>query len=300
LAQWLTAPDNPLIARVMVNRIWQHLFGQGIVRTPDNFGLTGDLPTHPQLLDQLALDFMANDWSVKKMIREIVLSRVYQLSTHGDAANQLADPANRLLWRMNPRRLDAEAIRDAMLMASGMMDLNAPGGSMVASAGDGVASRYSEVFLNAQFHYRSIYLPIVRDFVPSCLEVFDFAEPNLVIANRDTTNVPAQALYLMNNAFVIEQAKALAHRIATAPNLDHHGRITLAYQLALCRPPTNAERARADKFLRTEINGLIPLSGGKANAAVEPAYATFCQALFACAEFRYIADALPNQTSSLP
>jgi len=300
LALWLTSTNNPLTARVMVNRVWQHLFGQGLVRTADNFGSTGERPTHPELLDQLALDFMSNGWSVKKLIREIVLSRTYQLSTRGDAANQQADPGNRLLWRMNPRRLDAEAIRDAMLTASGMMDLNPPGGSMVGSVGDGIASGYADRFVNAQFHYRSIYLPIVRDFVPSCLEVFDFAEPSLVIANRDTTNVPSQALYLMNNEFVIEQAKALAHRISTTPNLDHAGRIKLAYELALSRPPTDAERARADKFLRAEVTGLMKQEKGKAPAAAEEAYATFCQALFACAEFRYVADALPEPTAKLP
>jgi hypothetical protein len=284
----------------MVNRIWEHLFGQGIVRTADNFGATGDRPTHPELLDQLALDFISSGWSVKKMIREIVLSRVYHLGTHGDPSNQQADPGNRLLWRMSPRRLDAEAIRDAMLTASGMMDLNPPDGSMVASIGDGVAGGYSDRFINAQFHYRSIYLPIVRDFVPACLEVFDFAEPSLVIANRDTTNVPSQALYLMNNAFVIEQAKALAHRISIAPGLDHRGRITRAYELALCRPPTDAERARADVFLREEVKDLIKLNNGKVPAAAEAAYATFCQALFASAEFRFLADSLPNQSAKLP
>jgi hypothetical protein len=154
--------------------------------------------------------------------------------------------------------------------------------------------------VNAQFHYRSIYLPIVRDFVPSCLEVFDFAEPSFVIASRDTTNVPSQALYMMNNDFVIEQAKALAHRISSVPNLDHAGRIKLAYELTLCRPPTEAERARADKFLRSELTGLVPLNNGKTPAAAEEAYATFCQALFACGEFRYIADALPEPSTKLP
>ena len=171
---------------------------------------------------------------------------------------------------------------------------------MVASVGDGRAAVYSSTFVNAQFHYRSVYLPIVRDFVPSCLEVFDFAEPSLVVANRDTTNVPSQALYLMNNPFVIEQSKALARRISKAPGLDHKGRITLAYELALCRPPTDAERARADIFLRDEVKDLIKLAKGKVPAAAEAAYATFCQALFASAEFRFLADALPNQSAALP
>lgn len=300
LAHWLTSRDNPLTARVMVNRIWQNLFGQGIVRTADNFGATGERPTHPELLDYLACQFMENGWSVKKLIREIVLSRVYALSTKVDAADAQIDPGNRMLWRANARRLDAESIRDAMLTASGLMDINPPGGSMVASIGNSIAAPYSQRFVTAQFHYRSIYLPIVRDFVPSCLEVFDFAEPSLVVANRDSTNVPSQALYLMNNPFVIEQAKALAHRIATAPGLDHRGRITRAYELALCRPPTDAERARADLFLRDEVKDWIKLSNGKLPAAAESAYATFCQALFASAEFRFLADSLPNQSAPLP
>ena len=198
LAEWLTSPENPLTARVMVNRVWQHLFGQGIVRTADNFGATGERPTHPELLDHLAQRFMENDWSVKKLIREIVLSRVYALGTRVDAANTQIDPGNRMLWRANARRLDAESIRDAMLTASGLMDLNPPGGSMVASIGNAQAAGYSQRFVNAQFHYRSVYLPIVRDFVPSCLEVFDFAEPSLVVANRDVTNVPAQSLALLS------------------------------------------------------------------------------------------------------
>ena len=300
LAEWLTSPENPLTARVMVNRVWQHLFGQGIVRTADNFGATGERPTHPELLDYLAQRFMENDWSVKKLIREIVLSRVYALGTRVDAANTQIDPGNRMLWRANARRLDAESIRDAMLTASGLMDLNPPGGSMVASIGNAQAAGYSQRFVNAQFHYRSVYLPIVRDFVPSCLEVFDFAEPSLVVANRDVTNVPSQALYLMNNEFVIEQAKALAHRISTMPGIDHKGRITLAYELALVRPPTDAERARADVFLRDEVKDLIKLNNGKVPAAAEAAYATFCQALFASAEFRFLADSLPNQSAPLP
>jgi len=300
LAAWMTSPENPLTARVMVNRIWQHLFGQGIVRTADNFGATGERPTHPELLDYLALRFIEEGWSTKKLIREIVLSRVYQLATRLDASNNQIDPGNNLLWRANARRLDAEAIRDAMLTASGLMDLKPPGGSMVASVGDGRAAGYANTFVNAQFHYRSVYLPIVRDFVPSCLEVFDFAEPSLVVANRDTTNVPSQALYLMNNPFVIEQSKALASRITKAPGLDHKGRITLAYELALCRPPTDAERARADVFLRDEVKDLIKQANGKVPAAAEAAYATFCQALFASAEFRFLADALPNQSAALP
>lgn len=289
LAQWLTAKDNPLTARVMVNRVWQHLFGEGLVRTADNFGATGELPTHPELLDDLAVRFMESGWSVKKLVREIVLSRSYSLSTSFEAANADVDPSNHLLWRANPRRLDAEAIRDAMLTASGLIDLNPPSGSAVAAVGNGLASKYSTKFVDGESRNRSVYLPVVRDFVPSCLEVFDFAEPSFVVANRGVTNVPSQALYLMNNPFVIEQSKALARRVAAVSNLSDVERISLAYQHALGRLPTEAERTRIDAYLRAEL-GTAPRSN-RSSPTNEDVYALICQSLFASAEFRYLMDA---------
>lgn len=289
LAQWLTAKDNPLTARVMVNRVWQHLFGEGLVRTADNFGATGELPTHPELLDDLAARFVESGWSVKKLVREIVLSRSYSLSTSFDAANADVDPGNRLLWRAHPRRLDAEAIRDAMLTASGLIDLKPPNRSVVAAVGNGLASKYSSKFVDTDSRNRSVYLPVVRDFVPSCLEVFDFAEPSFVVANRGTTNVPSQALYLMNNLFVIEQSKALARRVAAAPNLSDLDRIALAYQHALGRLPTETERTRIDAYLRAEL-GTTPRNS-RSSTTSEDVYALICQSLFASAEFRYLMDA---------
>ncbi len=288
LADWLTGKSNPLTARVAVNRVWLHLFGEGLVRTPDNFGATGEKPSHPELFDALALKFMADGWSVKRLIRTIVLSRAYQLGSAWDKKNYEADPDNVLLWRASPRRLDAEAIRDAMLAASGMIALTPPHGSVVANVGDGYIGKgiRPEVF-DITANYRSVYLPIVRDFVPDALGIFDFAEPSLVVASREVTNVPSQALYLMNNAFVIQQSQVMAKRILATP-LNYPQRIALAYQLTLSRPPTEAERARADAYLRTEARGLIPAKSGSIPAASETSWATFCQALFACAEFRYL------------
>jgi len=297
LAQWLTTPQNPMTARVMVNRVWENLFGQGIVRTADNFGTTGERPTHPELLDDLSVRFMQEGWSVKKLVREIVLSRAYQLSTVNDSSNREIDPDNRYCWRANPRRLDAETIRDAMLTASGLMDLKPPGGSMVASIGSGLARPYADEFTNAQFHYRSIYLPIVRDFVPACLQVFDFAEPSLVVAARGTTNVPSQALYLMNDPFVLEQSQALAKRFPATSGSD---RLALIYRAALCRPPSDAERARANDLLQAQGPGMTALNRGDATAAREDSWVTLCQALFASAEFRYLADVTPNSPKPLP
>jgi len=287
LAEWLTDEANPLTARVMANRVWLNLFGDGLVRTPDNFGATGEKPGNPALLDLLATQFMRDGWSVKALIRSIVLSRTYQLGTIHNAKNYEADPDNVLVWRMSPRRLDAEAIRDAVLAASGQIERTPPHGSVVANVGDGYIGRgiRPSVF-NIEARYRSVYLPIVRDFVPDVLAVFDFAEPSLVVPARDTTNVPSQALFMMNSGFVTAQSQALAKRLLAMTQYDYSQRITMAYMLTLSRPPTEAERARADKYLSSEAEALVAEKGNA--AAPEKAWATFCQALFACAEFRYL------------
>ncbi len=289
LADWLTAPTNPLTARVAVNRIWLHLFGAGLVRTADNFGATGEKPSHPELLDTLAVQFTRDGWSVKKMIRSLVLSHTYQLSAAHDSFANETDPDNHLLWHTAQRRLDAEAIRDAMLAASGQLDSVPPTGSVVSAVGDGYIGKgiRPEIFSGYEGKKRSVYLPVVRDFVPEALEVFDFAEPSLVVASRDTTNVPSQALYMMNNDFVRAQAGAMATRIL-ATSLDYPARLNLAYHLALGRPATEAERKRADQYLLNEARAIIPLKNGDKNAASLLAWSTFCQALFASAEFRYL------------
>jgi hypothetical protein len=289
LAQWLTASSNPLTARVAVNRIWSHLFGQGLVRTADNFGATGEKPSNPELLDTLAVEFMRDGWSVKQLIRSLVLSHTYQLSSAPDSRSGEIDPDNRLLWRASPRRLDAEAIRDALLTASGQLQIQPPRGSAVSVAGDGYVGKslQPERFSEMTANYRSVYLPVVRDFVPEVLDIFDFAEPSLVVATRDVTNVPVQALYLLNNGFVRDQATAMARRVLVQP-LSHEQRITLAYEYALGRPPNSAELARAQQYLLSEGRALLPIKGGKVDDAALLSWSTFCQALFACAEFRYL------------
>ncbi len=218
-----------------------------------------------------------------------MLSHTYQLSSATTPAGNEIDPDNRLLWRASSRRLDAEAIRDAILAASGQLQLTPPRGSVVANIGEGYVGKgiRPEIFSDVTANYRSVYLPIVRDFPPEVLDIFDFAEPSLVIAARDVTNVPSQALYLMNNQFVRDQAAAMAKRVLATP-LDYPQRITLAYKLALGRAPTDAERARADRYLLSEARSLIPVKNGKTNDAAVLSWSTFCQALFACAEFRYL------------
>ncbi len=216
LAQWIASRENPLTARVMVNRVWLHLFGRGLVATPDNFGAAGQPPDHPELLDSLAVTFMDQGWSVKQLIRQIVLSRAYQLASSYDPKNFEADPDNTLVWRMSKKRLEAEAIRDAILCASGRLILEPPIGSAVARAGEGFAGPNRGFDQDAQDLHRAVYLPVVRDQVSESLALFDFADPSLVTGDRATTSGPSQALYLMNNPFVLRQAEAAAQRLRSS------------------------------------------------------------------------------------
>jgi len=281
LARWLTHPDHPLTARVFVNRVWHHLLGVGIVRTVDNFGMTGEPPSHPKLLDHLAIDFVANDWSLKKLIRQIVLSRTYRQSSTFDAAAFQMDPDDRLLWRVSKRRLDAEAIRDAMLVSAGDFDATRPQGSIVARViGDRPVSligldRRVPADLDGSLH-RSVYLPVLRDRLPDVLDLFDFAEPSLVTGARETTNVPLQALYLMNSPFIHDRAVSLAKRVrAKSGKIDE--RVRHAFLLCFSRQPDHEELEMASEFLGQT----------KTDSEDEtPVLVSFCQALLATAEFR--------------
>jgi hypothetical protein len=287
LAGWIASKDNPLTARVMVNRVWEHLFGQGLVDTVDNFGAMGNEPSHPELLDTLAVQFVNGKWSVKKLIRSIVLSRVYQLSSQHDAKNYEIDPANRFLWRMERRRLDAEEIRDAILVASGQLDRARPDGSPVMELGNmptGGNKKLQEI--RNQSNLRSVYLPILRGLVPEMLQVFDEADPGLIVGKRDVTTVPTQALFLMNNPFVLRQAGSMAKRILEQKDLNQQARIEMAFRLALGRPATEQERTEVAKHLN-EYRQTVQQSGQKANPLLA-AWTSVCQTLFQCGEFRYV------------
>ncbi|MDX2036806.1 MAG: DUF1553 domain-containing protein [Isosphaeraceae bacterium] len=278
LADRIAARDNPLTARVMVNRIWLHLFGRGIVPTPDNFGTAGAPPTHPELLDALAVRFMDNGWSVKTLIREIILSRTYGLSSHHDPKAYELDPDNALLWRMSKRRLEAEALRDSVLAVGGRLVVTPPVASPVALVEDGPASRFRNFSNDANHVHRAVYLPLVRDQVPESLAIFDFADPSLVTAERGTTSGPTQALYLMNSPFVIRSAEAAADRILAAEVESEDQRISLAYRLFFARDPASSEVVRAKRFLETET----------AEGSKRSAWAALAQAFYAAAEFRYL------------
>ena len=269
----------------MVNRIWHHLLGQGLLKNMDNFGSTGGDPSHPELLDHLALRFAKNGWSVKGMIREIVRSRTYQLASDYDSANYNADPDNRYLWRRSTRRLDAESIRDSMLSVSGLLKWERPRGSAVSNAGDRRVSSRSQT-LRATTDHRSVFLPIVRDMISEPLRLFDYAEPSMVTGKRDVTTVPAQALYLMNDSFVTRVADAMARRVL-AEQASPDERIKLAYQLVYARPPKADELEKTQLFLNKYIAGTDDNSQ-RSQYYRDNAMSTFCQALLCSAEFRYL------------
>lgn len=372
-ARWVGSRENPLTARVMVNRVWKHLIGRGIVPSTENFGSTGQAPSHPELLDHLAVELMDSGWSIKSLVRLIATSHIYRISSDFDRRNHEYDPDNTLVWRANPRRLDAEAIRDAMLSISGEINFDRPRASEVAKAGyvrvrDGVlgdpreAARKAAAAANermresfrermrtggfrngqsgsqsrgqglrsgmqrgpgARFRggdrpgqpsrrpamsgqrgsqpmvalamrniassitnaldmqdakFRSVYLPIVRDEEPRALEVFDLADSSTVIGVREESNTANQALYMMNNPFVIQQSNAFARRIIDESPRGND-RIGQAFVLAYGRSPTSRERSAAISFLRSFTAGERPS---------EATLAAFCQSLIASAEFRYI------------
>jgi hypothetical protein len=287
LTEWLTQDDNPLTARVAVNRIWQHLFGRGLVATVDNFGANGDRPTHPELLDWLASDFKTNGWSVKQTIRRIMTSRVYRLGSQRNSDAEAIDPANHLLWRANHRRLEAESIRDAMLVVSGNLDAEPAQGSAVLTAGNGIIGRSLKVDgFASDDTKRSVYLPIVRGYVPEILKVFDFPEPSMIYGSRDVTTVATQALYMMNSDFVTAQAEAFAQRLLDDDDLNDKARVDRAWQIALARLPSEAERNDALAFVAQTTQSFE--SSEPESVRTTMAWTSLAQSLFASAEFRYV------------
>jgi cytochrome c553 len=271
LAEWLADERNPLTARVIVNRVWYWLIGRGIVPTVDNFGSMGQLPTHPELLDHLASSFTQHGWSIKQLIRQIVLSRVYQLSSRSELAAATVDPSNKLLWRMNRRRLRAEDIRDSLLLVSGSLDL-AYGGSNIK---EGTKSEYGYRFDSTR---RSVYLPVFRNTLPEIFEVFDFADPNIQGGKRTSSTVASQALLMMNHPFVIQHCERAASNLLATSTSSIVERIGHAYLQVLGRAATEQELAVA-----------IDLVGSTGQDGSDPIrWAMLYQVLFQCLDFRYL------------
>jgi hypothetical protein len=292
LANWIASKDNPLTSRVQVNRVWQHLFGRGIVPTPDNFGGAGRLPSNPALLDDLALTFVDDGWSIKKLIRRIVLTQAYQRDSTIDEKCFQADPENDLLWRMTPRRLDGEALRDSMLATSGLLNTTPPVGSVVAKAGEGPTSRprlggaaINSAVNDPRNNHRSVYLPVIRDNLPEAMSLFDAADPSLVIAERPTTTVPAQGLFLLNSSFVLRAADFAAEKLMKDTTTDTE-RIRAAYLNFFGRPPVEKELKDAEGFLAA-FRAAAKKERTSARLLERETWAAFTQAMMGSAEFQY-------------
>jgi mono/diheme cytochrome c family protein len=269
LADWLTRPSNPLTARVFVNRVWTWHFGQGLVATPSDFGLRGEAPSHPELLDWLASEFIASGWSVKALHRLILNSRTYQAASDDAQENLSRDPGNRFLWRFARRPLDAEAIRDAMLAVSGNLDRAIPGPHPfppVETWAFTIHRPFHDVY---DSDHRSLYLMAQRNRRHPFLALFDAADPNQSVPQRLPTTTPTQTLYLMNSPFVHRQSEGFARRMIESSG-DEGARIRLAFVTAHGRPPSETQVADATGFLaayRAKYDGLENTSGDPDEAA---------------------------------
>ncbi len=283
LADWLTDPEHPLTARVMVNRIWQRHFGLGLVRTPDNFGRLGEQPTHPELLDWLATRFVESGWSIKAMHREILLSSTWQQSTAWNAAAAEIDPENRLLWHMNRQRLDAESLRDSILAIGGNLDLSM-GGSLLPTENRAYVTSTANINLDVyENHRRTIYLPVVRSAVYDYLSAFDFGDPSVMRGQRDRTTIAPQALYLMNGELVAEQSAALATRLLAIE--DEFERLNRLFETVYSRLPDDAESVAIHEF----IDSYSSSEGEPESESVEhAAWKAVCRGMLSSNEFYFI------------
>ena len=251
LARWIASAQNPLTARVLVNRVWQHHFGQGLVRTVHDFGTTGERPTHPELLDWLAVDFMEHNWSLKSLHRQIVLSATYRQSARFDSEKSAVDPDNRLLWRRTPLRLEAEIIRDALLSVSGQLNSEMFGKAIpVKKAADG---QFIPAASGAAGQRRSIYLLAKRSEAVTFLTTFDAPLMELDCPDRFCSTVPQQALAMLNNAFVAEMADALARQIAAHAPSDAAGIVNWTFERITGRLPSDTERGLLIEFVEAEL-----------------------------------------------
>jgi len=270
LAQWLALPTHPLTSRVMVNRVWAKLFGQGIVRTVDDFGITGEKPTHPELLDHLAVRFVEGGGSVKGLIQMLMMSQTYRQSATPPSGEAVA---KEWLAGMPVRRVEMEVMRDVLLQVSGRLSLERPVGVQLAGNGGKGNSGRTRALIGLESPYRTVYLPVLRDLLTPMHEVWDFPNPTQIQGQREVTTVPAQGLFLLNNALVLEAARATAARVLEGSR-DEGKAVERMYELLLCRPVELEER--------TEAEALVGELGGG-----EDGLAGLAQALIGGAEFRY-------------
>ena len=293
-AHWLTSRDHPLTARVMVNRVWQQHFGRGIVETPDNFGKLGASPTHPELLDWLAVDFMKNGWTLKRLHRQIMTSSVYRQSSHQPADGETSvakkvDPENHLLWRMNLLRLEAEVIRDSVLAASGKLDRTAGGPSILLAPRPEGLQTVSEKDPTPNAKYRrSLYLLARRNYPMEFLQVFDFPVIQVNCTRRINSATPLQSLTMLNDEFMVESAKSLADRVMTAAGEHNPSKwIETAYLLALSRKPTATEMKICTENIEKQKE-LYLNANTEPKQAEKAALGAFCQMLMGTNEFLFV------------
>ena len=283
LARWLTDDEHPMTARVIANRVWHWHFGNGLVRTPDDFGIRGAKPTHPELLDWLASELIRSGWSIKHLHRLILRSSAYQMSTANNARAAEADPENTLLWRMNRRRMEAEVIHDSLLQMAGRLDLQMGGLAAVVKTQDPTSDeldRNNEIYRGIT--RRAIYVPVHRTHVYELFDAFDFPDPGTPTGRRNATNVATQALFFLNNDWLMQQAEALAKRSHGGPEK----RVGFLYETTLGRKPSATERASALKFVERFGQALpesLPLAKRE-----DQSWAAFCQVLLQSNPFLYL------------
>lgn len=288
LAQWLSSTQNPLTARVFVNRLWRWHFGRGLVGSTENFGQLGDRPSHPELLDYLARQLMESGWSVKELQRTILMSAAYQMrSNHDqDAACAAIDPENTMLWKFRMQRLDAEQIRDAVLAVGGRLD-NSIGGKTVPLRNRQFVFNHTSVdHTRYESLRRAAYLPVIRNNMYTLFEQFDFPDPTMPTGSRNTTVVAPQALLMMNDDLVMDSARDFAQQILTTSNAKER-RVEMAYEMAVGRKPEKPEADRALAFVEKWFASNA-LAAGQGEVAELSAWTMFCHSLMASNEFMYV------------
>jgi hypothetical protein len=284
-AEWLTRPDNPLTARVIVNRVWAGHFGAGLVRSPDNFGRLGERPTHPELLDWLAAEFVANKWSLKHLHRLIVTSAAYRMSSKPDPAAAEKDPENRLLSHFNRRRLDAEEIRDGMLSVSGLLDRTMGGTLLKANPRQYVTSTANRNYEGYATPRRSVFLPVVRSAVYDVLQTLDFPDPSVPNGQRVATTIPTQALLLLNSKLADQTAEAFAKAVLATEG-DDAACAREAYRRAYGRTPTAGELEKVLAYLKKSEEAADPKLSGNDRRLL--AWRGLCRVLLASNEFVFV------------
>ncbi|MCH2115890.1 MAG: DUF1549 and DUF1553 domain-containing protein [Pirellulales bacterium] len=285
LAQWIASQDNPLTARVMVNRVWRWHFGRGLVATTDNFGKLGAKPTHPELLDWLAGWFVENGWSVKKLNRLILNSATYQMSSQASPEAIERDPNNQLFSRAPLRRIEAEPLRDALLQISNLLDLKMGGYVWTFPNFKLVFDHTSEDATTYASNRRSIYLPVIRNHVYSLFELFDFPDPSTVTGHRTSSTVAPQGLFLMNSPFVLRTTEALATRLLNEEPVDSGQRLTRLYALVYHRRPSAQESKNGITFVKQFAEMDNDRDSNKGPLA---SWQALCQVLISSNEFLYL------------